>query len=171
MLPTNSLTDWSNPMERQMTSRKFLLAALVACCATSFASTLVADDTVKPVPAKTVEDRIRELESERDEILQERFEQLTASYENGEASLDDVLNAERDLLNARLESSATKSKRIATLRQIIKNRLRMEQYRVATFAQGTCERQVLLAARADTLNARIALLRLLPPHATVTQKE
>lgn len=171
MLPTNSLTDWSNPMERQMTSRKFLFAALVACCATSFASALVADDTVKPVPAKMVEDRIRELESERDEILQERFEQLTASYENGEASLDDVLNAEHDLLKAQLESSATKSKRIATLRHLIKNRLRMEQYRVASFAQGTCERQVLLAARADTLNARIALLRLLPPHATVTKKE
>tara|TARA_R110002072_G_scaffold149191_2_gene296903 strand:- start:4092 stop:4568 length:477 start_codon:yes stop_codon:yes gene_type:complete len=158
-------------MEHQMTSRKFLFAALVVFCAISFASALVADDTVKPAPARTAEDRIRELESERDEILQERFEQLTASYENGEASLDDVLNAEHDLLNARLESSATKSKRIATLRQIIKNRLRMEQYRVASFAQRTCERQVLLAARADTLNARIALLRLLPPHATVTQKE
>ncbi|TWT79699.1 hypothetical protein CA13_11060 [Planctomycetes bacterium CA13] len=154
-----------------MKSRKNLVAALIAFSATSFASALIADDAVKQDSAKTVEARVRELQSERSELLQKRLDQLTDAYENGRTPLDAVLSAEYDLLNARLQSCVTKFQRIESLRPIIKNRMRMEEYRATSFEQGICSEDVLLVARADTLNARITLLRELPPHASLKKIE
>lgn len=154
-----------------MTLRKYLVAVLVAFFATSYAYVLVADDIAKQGPVKTVEARICELQIEKCELLEERLDQIREVYRRGDTSLDAVLNAEHDSLNARLRSCVAKSQRMETLRLILKNRNGMQEYRAANFGQGTGSADVLLLARADTLDARIALLKELPPHASLKTEE
>ena len=154
-----------------MTSRKNLVVALLAFFTTSAAYALVADDKAKPTKVKSVETRICELQSERSKLLQKRVELLTAGYEQGDTPLDVLLSAEYDLLKARLQSCAAQSERMELLRTILKNRKRVEDYRAASFDQGTGSEDDLLVARADTLNAQISLLKELPPHASIKSAE
>lgn len=160
-----------------MKSHKTLAVVLITFFATSFAFALVADETTSQNSAsqdsgKTVDARIQELQSERNGLLQKRLDQLTKIHQHGKASLDTVLSAEYDLLNARLQSSATKLQRIKSMRQIIKNRMRVEESRALGVEQGMKPDEALLLARVETLAARIALLRELPPkNATVAEKD
>ncbi|TWU07787.1 hypothetical protein [Stieleria varia] len=150
-----------------MASRQKLTVALLSFFTVSTTIALLADDATNQPTKVKVEAYKCELQSERSEVLKRRFEVLTDSHRHGDTSLDALLNAEYDFLNAQLQCCVTQSERRELLGRIFKNRNRIEEYRATAFDQATGSEADLLVARADTLHARIAIARELPPRSIV----
>ena len=150
-----------------MTARQQLTVALLAVFTASTTLALFADDATKKPTKLKVEAFIYELQSERSKVLKKRFEVLSDSHKHGDTSVDALLNAEHDFLDAQLQCCDTQSERRELLGRIFKNRIRLEEYRTTALSQGTGSEADLLVARADRLNAKIAIMRELPPRTMV----
>jgi len=121
-----------------------------------------ADDAVDPPGTEAAEERIGQLQTERQSLLQQRLDMLKQGYLNGNVSHRQVVGATDDLLNAKLQDATDASERKDIHRSIIAHRRATANALESLFAAGKTTIDKVLAARAATIDARIAFYKEFP---------
>ena len=103
--------------------------------------------------------RIRDLLTQKRDVLKERLDGTQQLYDVGDTQPDRVLNARTDLLRAELDLVTSKAERIAVLESQLKTQKEFEQWATRRFEDGTDSFDAKFIATADRLEAEIALLR------------
>jgi hypothetical protein len=137
------------------TSRLAALIAVLFGLSLLFAGsapTLGADD---PAPSK-----LDGLLKERLETLREVAKLASEAYKSGGGSFADVREAMRQVLEAELEQCTTDKERIAVLEKVVADAKKWEGFAEESVKAGVVPARTALKARADRLQAEIALERL-----------
>jgi len=138
-----------------MLSRKFVVffmaTALLACTVT----------TITPAQnqATSVDAQIRDLITQKRDVLKERLDGTQRLHEVGGTQKDRVLIARIDLLRTELDLATSKAERIVVLESQLKTRRELEQWLKRRYKDGTDSFDAQFVATADRLDAEIALLR------------
>jgi outer membrane protein TolC len=135
-----------------MISRKFTFFAFVAVL---MSAVITSADNDSP----SLESQIRDLMTQKRDVLQERLDGAEQLYKLGTIKKDRVLNARRDRLNAELDLATSKADRITVLESQLANLRELEQLLARRYEDGTDTLDDKLIATEDRLVVEIALLR------------
>lgn len=122
-------------------------------------SLAVAAGTFAQSKADPVEDQVRALMKQKQEVLEQRVQLLRETYLRGSIPFDEVLAARNDLLEVELELAASMDERLSILESQLQNLRQLEELTKRHFATGQAPQADLLGARAARLGAEIAVLR------------
>lgn len=134
-------------------TQPFIAAALAAAgVAAAIAS---AQQSAQPAADAT----IRELLTERRDVLAQRVELLERLHEQGAIDYERLFSARDQLLEAELELATDKSERIALLGQRVEQMRTLEELLESRFGGGQVTETAALEATAARLQAQIELMR------------
>ncbi|HVK03425.1 MAG TPA: hypothetical protein VM490_08115 [Armatimonadaceae bacterium] len=151
-----------------MTTRTIRTGAAILAAAASAAlagpRVGLAAVTVPPpaAPAATspaAEARLRELLTERRNILREAFEQAGRRYAAGQVGIEERHRAEIAALLAEVDLTRSVAERIAVREAVLKLATEMERLARARFAQGQIRREAMTEATLGRVEAQVALGR------------
>jgi hypothetical protein len=112
-----------------------------------------------PAPGRSVDVTVRDLQRERLAVLQQVAGQLAELYQRGRGSVADILAAQKAALQAELELCATDSERLAVLGRLVAVAKQIEKFESDRSEAAGGDRLGLLRARANRLEAEIALAK------------
>lgn len=113
----------------------------------------------KDAPAKSVEQRIADLQAERIKTLGDVVKALERMYRTGVVDLQRLLAGRSELIEARLELATTKAERLALLKEHLDLAKRDEEVAQARLRDGSGSEVDYLQARATRLQREVSLLR------------
>jgi outer membrane protein TolC len=102
-------------------------------------------------------DRMKALLKERVDTAKAIYEVLLAKYEHGGGNIGSVHRAKNAWLNARISLAESKAERIKLYEEIVKDSKEWEQTALRNVENGAGEQIEALAARAERIEAEIAL--------------
>ena len=136
-----------------MNTRLLLATLTVAMVCTGTAVFSVAQNS-----SSNPEHEIRDLLTQRCDVLRERADTIEAAFKGGTADADAVITARNDLLHAELKLATDPVERVALCESNVANMNRIEELARVRFNNGTAYKQDVLAATAARLSAEIELL-------------
>ncbi|MDB5386651.1 MAG: hypothetical protein JWM11_2297 [Planctomycetaceae bacterium] len=109
--------------------------------------------------AEPKDSQLKQLYSERVDVLTKIVEELTAARSNAMASIEQVHHARLNLLQAELEQADTAKDRVAILEKLWEFAKEREQVAIKLVEKGAGSSTYLLQTKADRLGAEIAWQR------------
>ena len=137
-----------------MLTRKFVVFSVALALAFTVMTFTPAQN-----PTASFDVQIRELMTQKRDVLKERLEGAQRLHEVGGIRMDRVLIARIDLLGAEFDLAASKAERIAVLESQLKARQEGEHWVTRRYKDGSDSFEAKLIATADRLEAEIALWR------------
>ena len=135
-------------------SRNFFLRIFAVACSLGFVFLVVAEDDLKS------SETIQELQSEKLSLLEQLVDRYQFGYSKGKPVLEELLAAKYDLLHAKLLIADSQANRVKLQEQIVENRRRLVEARVAGHKLGNNAEVDIIAARIAQIDAKIALRHL-----------
>jgi hypothetical protein len=134
--------------------RFFLLFAVLAAC---FSLSSQRVDAEEPAKSEAKSAKHKELLKERLAVIREIAKLATDAYKAGTGSYDEVREASRMVLVAELEQCDSDKERIAVLEKFVVEAKKQEEHAGQLSKTGQAPTRMVLKAKADRLQAEIAL--------------
>lgn len=144
-----------------MRASRFTLASLTFAVCVSLVCLWIFQNTAgrQVIAADTPSSKLKDLVSERIDVLKQIVELTKAAHGRSMASVDQVFHAKMALAKAQLDQAEVGSERLTLLEHIRQLAVDREQAAKTLFEKGAGSENEILQTKAERLNAEIALER------------